>query len=180
MSLVAASLAGLLNEDEKRVIMEVGFEPSDAVAAAQRRNERMWTNHAEWSVCLGAWDSAYALEVRAASSVSTRALQAKAREELFKAHRMVGRVAERIRLQRNDPLCLLEVPGARDGGRFGAAPEAGLFPPVLPSEQRLQALIDATDPEVPFAQRAAPFTAVRGGTGYAAARSRCVFHSSIY
>lgn len=148
------TLARLLNEDEGRVIMEVGFEPSDAAAAAQRRNERMWTCHAEWSVCLGAWASAYALQLRAASSVSTRALRAKAHEELFKAHRMVGKVAERIGLQRNDPLCLLEVPGARDGGRLGAAPEASLQPPILPSEQRLQALIDATDPAVPFAQRA--------------------------
>lgn len=131
---IAVNAARALYRDRNRVEQGMGSEPEDAAAVAARLRERMWATHAEWSVCVSAWASAYALEVRELSGMSTRAQKSRAREELFRAHRMVGKVAERIRLQRNDPLCLLEVPEARDGLRRGAAVEAALPPPVLPSE----------------------------------------------
>lgn len=110
---------------------------------------RMWAAHTEWAVCTGAWASAYALELAA----RTRAETQKARDELFKAHRMVGKVAARIRIHRADPTCLLEEPGGRDGLRRGAAPGAALPPPVLPSEERLELLLKVTKPELPREER---------------------------
>lgn len=131
-------------------MVDADLGPVPDSQAPMRLLVRMWAAHAEWAVCTGAWASAYALELAA----RTRAETQKAREELFKAHRMVGKVAARIRLHRADPACLLEEPGARDGLRRGAAPGAALPPPVLPSEEWLELLLKVTNPDLPREERA--------------------------
>lgn len=141
--------AQLLRQDLEREVREVGTVPIDASHVANSTLQRIWTAHAEWAVCMGAWAAAYAME-RGAVTAEAKQL---ARDELFKAHRMVRRVAARIRLHQNDPLCLLEEPGARDGARHGAAQGAELPPPVLPSQERLDALLRATDPSLPLEER---------------------------
>lgn len=141
--------AQLLPEDLDREVRELGTVPLDTLQVASSTLQRMWTAHAEWAVCLGDWAAAYALE-RGAFTPETKR---RAKEELFKAHKMVGRVAARIRLHLNDPMCLLEVPGARDGARHGAAPGAELPPPVLSSEERLEALMKVTDPALSLEAR---------------------------
>lgn len=118
--------AQVLQEDLHREIAEEGEVEIDAAHVARSTTQRAWTAHAEWAVCMGAWAAAYALD----RGSMTPAAKRLAREELFKAHRMVGRVAARIRLHQADPLCLLETPGAREGARNGAAPGAELPPPA--------------------------------------------------